>query len=237
MIERATVGNAKKFKGVEKDGERTCTKCMQSKVLNRFNKSANHVGGRYPWCKNCQSKHHKNWYAEKTGRSLDQIRVIRKLKIIDGKKLCVKCGLYKASDMFYKNASASCGLEAGCKECKRNYSVIINRINKMEFILAYGGGCSCCGITDLDLLTVEHIKYKGHKLIYNQTDVLMRKLKALKYPEGYTCLCFNCNLSTKSGRPCPHSKEYNDYEKKLELFLEKDHRKGKYFKLKYKLIG
>lgn len=38
-----------------------------------------------------------------------------------------------------------------------------------------------------------------------------------------------------NGRPCVHSKEYNKYEQKIELFLENDKRLNKYNELVIKL--
>jgi hypothetical protein len=106
----------------------------------------------------------------------------------------------------------------------------------MEFILAYGGKCSCCGEKKLDLLTVEHIRNKGHKLIYGSFMSLIPKLKKLEWPKGYTVLCWNCNCSTANGRPCVHSKEYTEYKKEFEAYMHKDFIRYKNYKeLKNKL--
>ena len=61
--------------------------------------------------------------------------------------------------------------------------------------------------------------------------MLFDKLKRLGYPKGYTLLCYNCNLCTKHGRPCVHTKEYRIYESKLESVLVNDKRLDKYNKL------
>lgn len=105
----------------------------------------------------------------------------------------------------------------------------------MEFVLAYGGCCQCCGETRFDLLTLEHIRNKGYKLIYNNSSNLIRKLKIQGWPKGYTVLCFNCNMSTKNGAPCVHSKEYKNYKEQLEQSIKSDIMRDKYFKLKHQL--
>lgn len=61
-------------------------------------------------------------------------------------------------------------------------------------------------------LSIEHIRGKGHKLIYDSTYNLLRKLKDLGWPEGYKILCMNCNWYTRFGKMCPHrrvNKEVN----------------------------
>jgi len=169
-------------------------------------------------------------------------------KIENGKKLCGDCGQLKLVDCFNKhyNKISGGGLFKSCIKCKnkaacarnkiRGTCMIDSRILKLEFLIAYGGKCTCCGETEIDLLTIEHIRGKGHELIYGNTNLLIRKLRKLEWPEGYTVLCWNCNLSTKNNRPCPHSKEYKEYKKEFETNIRKDFIKYKYYtELKTKL--
>lgn len=207
------IGNARKFKGIEIKGEKTCTKCMLSKSLNRFNISVSHVGGTYPWCMNCQSVHHKNWYANKIGRTLKEVGI--KGKIVDDKKKCARCLEWKLIKDFYKNKNYKSGLTSHCIKCinsaSRAFKYKETRRLKLKCMMGYGGKCSCCGETRLDLLTIEHIRGKGFTHIRESSSTItMKKLIELGFPEGHTCLCYNCNMSSKY-MPCCHTKEYKEY--------------------------
>ena len=209
-----------------------CSKCGIEKKFNYFHNDNRSKDGKYSCCKNCINFYQREKYAK------DHVRV-RNLygdwgKIVNGTKICSRCNEWKTVNKFNKTSSINCGLWSCCKDCAILRRKIIDRILKMEFVLAYGGCCSCCGEYRLELLTVEHIKNKGHKLIYDTTQLLMYKLKRLGWPEGYTVLCWNCNMSTSNGRPCVHSDKYENYKTKLEGSIENTAR-NKYFKLKKQL--
>jgi hypothetical protein len=75
---------------------------------------------------------------------------------------------------------------------------------KTELLAAYGNACTCCGERHRQFLTVEHIRRDGHKHRLKTPNVYA-DLKRRKYPkDGFTILCFNCNLVTRQGDPCPH---------------------------------
>lgn len=82
------------------------------------------------------------------------------------------------------------------------------RALKAEFISAYGGECSCCGESEPRFLTLEHVNGDGSlhkKLVAKNTYALYRDLKKRSWPkDGYSILCFNCNLATSHGEECPH---------------------------------
>ena len=79
---------------------------------------------------------------------------------------------------------------------------------------AYGGKCACCGEDNLIFLTIDHINNNGiehRKAIMPNAphsasgDVTYRWLKDNGYPEGFQCLCFNCNSGRAiNGGICPH---------------------------------
>lgn len=204
---------------------RICTKCNESKSVSSF------YGSRY-WCKLCRSKYCRIRYARMVGKD---IKDIRKSKVIDDKKYCNICKQYVSVSNFYKNLNLSYGLESYCKYCSRLQQHVYRRMKKLEFLIAYGGKCVCCGETNIDLLTIEHVRGKGHKLIYGFPDRIIPKLKELGWPEGHTILCMNCNFATKDSKPCPHDKEkYEKYINNLERAIG-DANKDRYFALKEKL--
>lgn len=150
-------------------------------------------------------------------------------------KRCTRCKKVKQLEEYYDSTSTYDNKQERCKQCKVLTNNLYGRLLKMEFILAYGGCCSCCGEYNIDLLTVQHIKGRGHELVYgNSSRSTIMTLKRKGWPEGYTCLCYNCNCSIKMGSPCVHTQEYEAYKKKFEsLFTDKE--KSRYNILKHKL--
>ena len=159
--------------------------------------------------------------------------------VIDGMKTCSDCNEWKTIDNFIKTDRTNCGLHSFCKECISWRNKIKRRIDKMEFVLVYGnnGGCTCCGEKELDLLTIEHIRDGKHKLLEGFSGgELIIKLRTLGWPDGYTCLCWNCNCSQKQGISCSHNEEgYKKYLIQLEENIKSDIIRDKYFKLKQQL--
>ena len=82
-----------------------------------------------------------------------------------------------------------------------------NLVLKQEVMDAYGGTCTCCGVTELVFLSIDHMDGDGAarrragdhahgKNFYGW-------LKENGYPAGFQVLCFNCNFA-KSNGGCPH---------------------------------
>jgi hypothetical protein len=220
-----------------------CTRCNQKKSLDKFHNDKIRSDGKVSGCKECMNECVRNYYARSTGRTRDQIRRNGTTKfsgkIINGKKVCTYCKKWKTIDCFTSNNITIANLQSACKVCRLMCNRVRDRILKIEFILAYSenGGCLCCGETAIDLLTVDHIRDKGYKLLegYNVTH-LIYKLKELKWPIGYRVMCYNCNCSTKHGRACVHTEEHKTYLKELEEFIIiNNQQKQHYDKLKQKL--
>jgi hypothetical protein len=84
---------------------------------------------------------------------------------------------------------------------------------KLAFLEAYGGCCSCCGDERFEFLTGDHVKGNGaalrragEKFGYD----LYRKLRLQGYPKGeYRILCMNCNFAHGKYGYCPHQFEAN----------------------------
>ena len=86
---------------------------------------------------------------------------------------------------------------------------------RAEAIAAYGGQCECCGISDFELLTIDHILHDGsteRKLRRRGGHTFYYDLKKLGWPKDrYRLLCWNCNMSRSIWGYCPHQRQ-------LELF-------------------
>ena len=91
---------------------------------------------------------------------------------------------------------------------------------KLEVIKKYGGKCDCCGIKDIEFLTIDHIKGNGkaERKKLNSTYAIYRKLHKNPINKNeYRILCMNCNFATRLGNICPHKKRINtkqEFEKK-----------------------
>lgn len=74
---------------------------------------------------------------------------------------------------------------------------------------AYGSRCSCCGLDDQRLLTVDHINGGGKqhlKALKANPAKFYCWLRTNKYPEGFRILCRNCNSGRSvNGGCCPHA--------------------------------
>ncbi len=83
---------------------------------------------------------------------------------------------------------------------------------KREMADAYGGACTCCGETEVEFLTIEHINGDAvqHRKSLNTTAggyVIYQDLKKRGWPkDGYTVLCYNCNCASSGDRICPHKR-------------------------------
>lgn len=80
---------------------------------------------------------------------------------------------------------------------------------RTEMITAYGGCCSCCGEDEPAFLTLEHKNGGGgrHRRELGGGGAVLSLLRKQGWPtDSYTILCWNCNMSTKDGKQCPHQK-------------------------------
>jgi hypothetical protein len=72
--------------------------------------------------------------------------------IIDGKKKCFKCKLFKPTDTFSKNRNSTDGFSKLCKECYSNYDCVKNGYNKKS--------------SNLKTNLKEYLKYKHNYFKY-----------------------------------------------------------------------
>ncbi len=76
---------------------------------------------------------------------------------------------------------------------------------KLEVLTQYCVGekprCPHCGITDIDVLCIDHIKDDGNKHRRQigglSGNSFYKWLKGNNYPKGFQVLCFNCNMKKR----------------------------------------
>jgi len=150
------------------------------------------------------------------------------------RKVCAACKEEKSSEYFSPDRRGSFGLCAYCKPCNslrsRRYRKAnpetSNKINrnyraklKQKMLEAYGRKCTCCGEDRVQFLTLEHINHDGqaHREEFNGGIAPLLDLQRRGWPkDGYTLLCWNCNMATRHGDKCPHQ-EVRELEKTWAL--------------------
>jgi hypothetical protein len=98
---------------------------------------------------------------------------------------------------------------------------------KIQAFEAYGGcKCACCGVTDPEFLTLDHINLDGgsHRREVSPNGKnwgwggyqIYRQLRRKGFPPGYQVLCMNCNFGkTRNKGICPHKKPSKPLEVRL----------------------
>lgn len=80
---------------------------------------------------------------------------------------------------------------------------------RAEVLSAYGGKCQCCGETQPEFLSIDHVNNDGakHRLEVGNGASMYLWLKKKGFPkDGFQLLCFNCNLAKEFSGGCPHEK-------------------------------
>lgn len=98
---------------------------------------------------------------------------------------------------------------------------------KAEVIAAYGGKCACCGETELDFLSIDHIFGSGKKHVQSlnigRGFQFYGYLRRNGFPDKdkLRVLCMNCNFALGVSRcdVCPHQRQQSVSEVKLEDFV------------------
>ena len=101
-----------------------CSKCKLNKPLKEYQKNIATVDGLHCLCKSCKSiedKHYKD-----NNRQINSNKIYNENDI----KTCYRCKQQKLYTEFFKNATFKSGLDAYCKECRKNG---INEYFRQEF--------------------------------------------------------------------------------------------------------
>ena len=85
---------------------------------------------------------------------------------------------------------------------------------KIRVVEKYGGKCDCCGVTDIDILQIDHTDGGGNRMRMLIGDGSVSKGSSRTYSFldkstplcEYRVLCANCNLSRGFYGGCPHER-------------------------------
>lgn len=98
------------------------------------------------------------------------------------------------------------------KEHYKTYHRIRDREHKIKCINHYSNSsmkCACCGESNINFLTIEHINNNGaeHRRQINHN--LYHWLIKNNFPYGFSVLCWNCNSSKGKFSICGHFVGWN----------------------------
>ena len=141
-------------------------------------------------------------------------------------KKCSKCQIVKSVSEFYKRSGGEPGYHYMCKDCMKAYyrdrwqnlSPEEKTIRKSRYLdwynqikegifEHYGTECECCGETQIEFLSIDHINGGGNK---HRRDLgggtsFFKWLRDENYPPGFRVLCMNCNWALGRLGYCPHN--------------------------------
>lgn len=165
---------------------------------------------------------------------------------------CTKCFKVLPIDAF-ANRKGKCrkpgAKHSECRECgetrRRNRyntnnevrSTVLDRCSnhakkrRKQALNAYGHKCACCGESQYDFLTFDHIngRPEEHRRQGNNGSgfaghPLVMWIIENNYPSSIQVLCYNCNCGKRTNKECPHKKlqdldrnDQEDYYKDLYL--------------------
>lgn len=143
-------------------------------------------------------------------------------------KKCPSCKKYKLLKDYIKTKLTSTGLGTNCKKCHNIYTLKFHHKNRLykikkmknycqrikeKAILGYGDKCKCCGESQMEFLTLDHIKGNGakHRLkLFGRNGRLSGGYKMHRwvinnnFPKMIQVLCYNCNCAKGVNKYCPH---------------------------------
>lgn len=130
-------------------------------------------------------------------------------------RVCATCKIYKTKSEYHPSGTTWNLMRSHCKECRsiekkrrkgipelhekklqenRDYRKKV----KEDIIEHYTRGrmkCKFCGISDMEVLTLDHINGKGrkHREDIGGSGVFYNWIIRENFPEGFQVLCRNCN--------------------------------------------
>lgn len=102
---------------------------------------------------------------------------------------------------------------------------------RLQALILYSGNpphCRCCGETEYDFLTIEHINGGGRKHRQGKSSQTFH-LEIIKEnnPDKYEVLCMNCNHAKGIHGICPHQKKNIEDALNMQIKVIGDGKKGK----------
>jgi hypothetical protein len=204
----------------------TCKRCLKTFSLEEFRIGAQ--GKRITYCPRCADiRLHSQRHL------LARMRKGNQLLSAGGEKQCLRCRALKQLDDFrtetgvIKNRCTPCraymrkhreGVRRSWSAEKQAFESSKSRESRKALrasvLAAYGGYCKCCGESTQEFLAIDHIEGDGARhrrsLRAKERPYGVKAsgfyiwLRDTGYPEGFQCLCHNCNVAKGIYGVCPH---------------------------------
>lgn len=197
-------------------------------------------------CQSCSDKINNYKINTRIGRIAQGLcKSCGKEPYVDGDTRCIKCAQrdivsHRKLIKYYRENGCciSCGStldsssKSRCNSClQRNRE--LGRGLRKQVMDHYGGKCTCCGESQLEKLTIDHMDHDGKQhikeIVGGYSDRFYRWIIKHNYPENLQCLCWNCNMGKEAnGGICPHKSIVDKYypKRKMEI-AAKERRKLK----------
>jgi hypothetical protein len=123
-------------------------------------------------------------------------------------KRCPNCCQVKPLTQFHKSSRPPLFVKYCCRECSNALGKKRNQKIRKAVLVKYGGACTCCGESQPEFLSVDHVNGGGsqERRLLKSTGIMLKLYRSDVLPE-YRLLCFNCNCSRGFSGYCPHTLE------------------------------
>ena len=128
--------------------------------------------------------------------------------VLEGFRVCAPC-LVRQRDAgkrrYHKVKNDPVRAEA-LRKYGREHANIYTKALRLRVLEAYGSVCSCCGETQQEFLSIDHINHDGyaHRKSVRGGPAMYRWVIKNEFPTTLRLLCMNCNWSYGMWGYCPH---------------------------------
>lgn len=159
---------------------RACTKCRIVKPLTDYYKHDGRTDGHRSRCKTCVDARSRERYHNILSKDPAFMRRNRE------------------RGMIWHRANK----ERSAARIAKNH-----KLERLACIKHYGNVCACCGESEYEFLSIDHIGGGGTQHRKTGVSKICRWLIKNKFPQGFRILCHNCNQAIGFHGSCPHAKQ------------------------------
>jgi hypothetical protein len=131
----------------------------------------------------------------------------------EAERLVLRRAYYRARQATYRETAKFRESWEASLPARRAYEAAYRSRWKFDAMSGYSPDglpkCGCCGISQIDFLTIDHVNNDGHierksKRHAASGNSLYRRIVKENWPSNYQVLCFNCNCAKAFFGVCPH---------------------------------
>lgn len=183
--------------------EKECWACSKTKPLTEFNRHPQSRDGRVNRCRECQKNRIP---ARMEIAATANAEGLRRRYYRDPVKARAKARKYY---YYPRNIARTRQRYIDNRDEHLERERLWRIRTKQEVIEGYGGRCVCCGETNHNFMTLDHVNSDGSKhrkeIGGGGTNRTWRWALKNRFPSNLQLLCFNCNCGRHlNGGICPH---------------------------------